>query len=164
MRVLRYIMALVALACAIGAWQWQSSRSSDRLARTEEVITALETIREATTIEAAMERTPTNARRWPNTIDPEWFDGKPPMNTLLPREHPWLEVATPEQYRLEHPPERAALTPDAAGFWYNPWRGIIRARVPLGVSDQSAIDLYNTLNGSSITTLFDGKLAQTVTR
>jgi hypothetical protein len=108
-------------------------------------------------IRAAMGNTALNPRGWPKTIDPAWFGLAPPRNAYIATGHPWVEVATAEQKDLLDPPIRQALTRDVASYWYNPSNGAIRARVGSSVTDAQAIDLYNRLNGSSITCLFAGE-------
>ena len=38
-------------------------------------------------------------------------------------------------------------------YWYNPANGAFRARVPQQSTDQETIDLYNRVNGTSVTSL-----------
>ncbi|MBC7773139.1 MAG: hypothetical protein H7210_11625 [Pyrinomonadaceae bacterium] len=95
-----------------------------------------------------------NARGWPKTVDAKWFEGLPPRNSLLPPERPWVEIATPEQAGMHDPPVRMAVDEHLAGFWYNPYLGIVRARVPVMVSDQEAVDLYNRVNSRNLASIF----------
>ncbi len=103
-----------------------------------------------------------NARGWPVTVDPTWFDGEAPRNNLLSPEHPWVEVATIEQAELQHPPVRMAVTNELAGLWYNPFQGIVRARVPVMVSDNQAVKIYNRINDCALASIFqtEGSLLQ----
>jgi hypothetical protein len=41
-----------------------------------------------------------------------------------------------------------------AAFWYNPYKGILRARVPYDISDERALDLYNRVNGTSVSSIY----------
>jgi hypothetical protein len=41
-----------------------------------------------------------------------------------------------------------------AGYWYNPNQGIVRARVPVGISDDRALRLYNRINGTALTSIY----------
>jgi hypothetical protein len=43
-----------------------------------------------------------------------------------------------------------------AAFWYNPANGVVRARVPVTISDQRATELYNRINGVFLTSIFEG--------
>jgi len=92
-------------------------------------------------------------RKWPSTIDPNWFE-EPPRNTLLSPDRPWVEVAPPEHAELTDPVMRIALGTDLASFWYNPYQGVIRARVPVTINDRQALTLYNHVNRTSLTSLY----------
>ena len=89
---------------------------------------------------------------FPVAVLPEWFGAKRPVNALLAAEHPWLDVAPPGDDAL-HPPDPVATRPGQAGFWYNPARGVFRARVAADLSDAEALALYNELNGTDLTAL-----------
>jgi hypothetical protein len=93
-------------------------------------------------------------RGYPASVDPAWFQGNLPVNPLLGPDYPWLEVAGPGNRRALHPPDLVAVDHDTASFWYNPATGVVRARVPVGVSDARALDLYNYINDCDLPTLF----------
>ena len=96
---------------------------------------------------------PLNSRGAPQTVKPEWF-GRLPTNPLLGPGHPWLEIAGPSEASLAHPPNRTASDHSVAQFWYNPNLGVLRARVPAGIADASALKLYNRVNDRSLSSLF----------
>lgn len=96
-----------------------------------------------------------NELGWPVTVDAKWFDQDPPRNTLVTDRRPWVEVASEDDADLLHPRVRIAVDETVAGFWYNPYQGVVRARVPIMLSDADSTALYNRLNGSSLTSLFD---------
>lgn len=111
-------------------------------------------------LQSALAQVERNDRGYPLTVDPDWFKGSLPMNPLLGVNHPWLEVAAPDQKDLLHPPNRIASSSLLAKFWYNPAAGVVRARVPAEVSDAAALELYNFVNESVLTDLFsEGKAA-----
>ncbi len=106
---------------------------------------------------------------WPTTIKPEWFeDGGAPRNMLARSDAPWVEIAEPQDQSLDHPRIRMLLDENTAGFWYNPGNGIVRARVPVMVNDETALALYNRLNACELTSIFDtpasGRLTQSTPR
>jgi len=101
-----------------------------------------------------------NGRGWPTTIEPKWFEGTPPRNRLLPPESPWVEIATPEQAGLQDPPVRMAVNDKLAGYWYNPYLGVIKARVPVMVSDREAVELYNRINGTRLSSIFQTEVPE----
>lgn len=103
---------------------------------------------------AATKSADLNARGWPVTIDPSWFKDSPPINPLLADDRPWVEVAGTQQAELQHPPVRMAVDNQLAAFWYNPYQGVVRARVPVMVSDEKATELYNRINGVVMPSIF----------
>ncbi len=135
----------------------------------------LHVMREQSEEEAAVERTATAVRRmelevkyrgatgevtvtgrgFPTTVDPTWFKDDPPLNELVSRDRPWVEVATPDQADMLHPSVRMTLDDRTAAFWYNPYQGVVRARVPVLVNDDAALNLYNQINGSTLLSIFD---------
>lgn len=110
-------------------------------------------------LRAAAGEVEVNARGWPVTVDPAWFDERAPRNLLLSGARPWLEIAPPEHADLEHPPVRVAIDRTTAGFWYNPGNGVVRARVPATVSDARATALYNRINDVALSSIFEGMAA-----
>jgi type II secretory pathway pseudopilin PulG len=105
-------------------------------------------------LQSALERTELNERGFPTTIDPVWFNSDLPSNPLLGKSHPWVEVAPPGDRDRAHPRDIVAMDHNTALFWYNPQLGVIRARVPAGVSDGATVELYNYVNEADLTSLF----------
>jgi hypothetical protein len=104
-----------------------------------------------------------NEYGWPTDVSPAWFEeGQAPRNTLASPAAPWLEIAAPEDRGLEHPRIRMLIDETVAGFWYNPGTGIVRARVPVMVSDDEALALYNRLNACDLHSIFDAAPAEAV--
>ena len=95
-----------------------------------------------------------NARGWPLTIDPAWFEKDPPINTLVEDDRPWIEIASADEAEFQHPPVRMTVDDATAAFWYNPYQGVVRARVPVMVSDEAATFLYNRVNESNMASIF----------
>jgi hypothetical protein len=150
---LRRIVDLVAITAATAVvsgagWhayahfdhQRELKRTSDHLRRFQQVIA----------FQSASAQTETNTRGWPVTVDPGWFGSELPQNNLTPDHRPWLEVAPREQAHLSDPPIRMAIDPSVAAFWYNPYSGVIRARVPMQISDERTLELYNRVNQTSL--------------
>ena len=108
-------------------------------------------------LQQALERVEFTSNGFPTTIDPKWFKVELPQNELLKDDRPWLEVAGPEQRHELHPYQ---LIGDAekklAKFWYNPYLGIVRARVSSGISDAGPLEMYNTVNRSHVVSLIPG--------
>ncbi len=108
-------------------------------------------------LQSALGRVELSVRGFPTTIDPEWFNaenGGLPENPMIGSNHPWLEIAGIIQADLTHPPIRVGADNTSAKFWYNPYTGNVRARVPAGLSDADTLKLYNYVNSSDLTDLF----------
>ncbi len=143
------VVALCFLSLAGMLWlRW--SGEAIEAARASGAIRSVREIEQALYYRAATERERSNSRGWPLTIDPTWFKDGLPRNTLLSNEHPWLEVASQAEAGLKHPPERLATSPKLAGLWYNPYQGVVRARVPVQISDARSTALYNYVNGCEL--------------
>ena len=105
-------------------------------------------------LRASLQEVELNAHGFPVTIDPEWFLGNLPVNPLLSATHPWLEIAAEVDRGMVHPSNMTAPDTSVAQFWYNPYTGVVRARVPTGVSDATTLALYNRVNGTNLPSLF----------
>ncbi len=150
MRWVRDVALLIVLTAAcLGVVYYQMDRTEASETIEKTMIDGQRLEREVR-FRAATKAVELNARGWPVTIDPEWFSGDAPVNRLVSDEHPWVEVAGPDQAGLTHPPVRIAVDNSVAGFWYNPFQGIVRARVPVSVSDEQTTAVYNAVNQSSI--------------
>jgi hypothetical protein len=122
--------------------------------RVKETMSGLREFRQVIGLKSATKDVELNGRGWPSTIDPTWFRGEPPQNPLLSASRPWVEVATAEQADELHPEVRIAVHEGLASFWYNPYQGIVRARVPVTISDKEALDLYNRVNEVKLRSIF----------
>lgn len=120
----------------------------------QEVAADLARFRQVLAYKAASKQVEINGRGWPTTVDPEWFGGEPPRNPLVTPERPWVEIAPPDEAELSDPPVRMAISPLHASFWYNPYQGIVRARVPVSISDEKALRLYNAVNGTALANIY----------
>ncbi len=115
---------------------------------------AIEVMQHAVNRRMAGEDGPLNEYGYPPTIEAAWFDGVVPANALLDHDRPWLEIATGDGLLELHPEFPLARDRDAAEFWYNPRRGVVRARVPQMVSDRKTLEIYNLVNDSELSHLF----------
>ncbi|HYE02767.1 MAG TPA: hypothetical protein VD963_05995 [Phycisphaerales bacterium] len=145
------VLLLLALAAG-GAWLARThARAESEVKRAASDVRRLEL---EIKYRAVTRETVLNEAGWPATVDPAWFADQPPRNPLLPGDRPWIELATEDQAMLTHPPVRMAVGNEAS-FWYNPHLGVVRARVPVMVSDAEAVRLYNRLNGTSLRSIFE---------
>lgn len=158
--MLRWLVNLLALTCVAAGVVWFVTYDNQRAA---EQHSAGETARNVRLIEQMIKFRATqagvelNERGFPTTVAPQWFEQGVPVNTLLPASHPWLEIASEEEADLTQPTVRQAVDVKVAGFWYNPHKGLVRARVPVMLSDSAATEIYNRINGTSIKSIFDGE-------
>lgn len=105
-------------------------------------------------LKAAMAQAGSGIESFPDTVDPTWFGENFPKNLLLSEGHPWVEIAAKGERTLVHPIDPTASEMTDAQFWYNPYLGIVRARVPADLSDAKAVELYNTINETDLVDLF----------
>ena len=154
MRFLLNMLAVLLLAGLVAGGVWFLKEQQTDEQSVEATRASVRTLQRQITVQAGLGTVEVNGRGWPKTVDPAWFGGHPPMNTLVTVDRPWLEVAPPEHADLEHPPVRMTIGDDIASFWYNPGTGIVRARVPVTVSDKRATDLYNAINGTTLVSIF----------
>ena len=96
---------------------------------------------------------------FPRHISPNWFGPKLPLNVLADTRQPWIDLA-PKDDLSAHPPDPVLRGMGQAGFWYNPSRGIFRARVPPQLSEQATLNLYNRVNGTALMALPQDESAQ----
>jgi hypothetical protein len=144
-------MAAIGLIAGMVYSQYDRARA---LADEQRVADDLERFHQMIQLRAATKDVALNQRGWPITIDPAWFGDDPPRNVLVPPDRPWVEVAPPEDAELGDPELRVSLNSSLASFWYNPYQGIVRARVPLRINDAQTLDLYNRINGTAMASLF----------
>lgn len=156
-RWLANILAII-LVVALGVGlAWESRKQDDQASRQTDTQAALERIEKTIKVQAATGFAELNARRWPVTIEASWFHEPMPRNTLVAGPRPWIEVAPADQADLTHPPVRQTLDGTQAEFWYNPYNGIVRARVPVMLSDEQSVALYNAINGTRLNSIFQSE-------
>ena len=151
--ILNILVFLTLVAVLVGVVAIQST---NRI-KEDQITSAREEVRRfqrQITLQAAVAEVELNARGFPTTIDPSWFNGKLPANPLLEVGHPWVEIAGRDARLLMHPVDLAVDDLSEAQFWYNPYKGILRARVPADISDAKAVKLYNRVNSADLTDLF----------
>lgn len=155
MRLLIDTLVALMLAGMLGGVLWFQNQSTSADEELVDARQSLRRIQQEIAYHAAIADVPLTGRGFPRTVDPEWFDGNLPENDLVKDARPWLEIVSVEQANLKHPPVRVLLDESYAAFWYNPYEGIVRARVPVNVSDELTLYTYNALNDSDETVLID---------
>jgi hypothetical protein len=115
----------------------------------------VEVIRQELMVQTALERVARNEYGNPESIDPEWFEEELPRNVLLGSRYPWLEIASGEELKQDNPTHKVAADESQAGFWYNPRKGLVRARIPQYTSDKRTLEVYNFVNRTNLASLLD---------
>ncbi len=110
---------------------------------------ALAVLHDQIAYHAAMELGESGTTVFPAAASPLWFKTGLPMNILVPGWHPWLDVA-PTGDMEDDPPDPIVTHAGQAGLWYNPNRGVFRARVQDQGSESATLTLYNKLNGTEL--------------
>lgn len=154
MRLLLDTLVALMLAAILVGVVFQSRTDSQVDQARETTRLELRRFQQQIALQSALAKVERTERGYPVTIDPQWFQGSLPSNPLLGPEHPWVEIASPEQEDFMHPQERVASNKGIAKFWYNPHTGVVRARVPVGMSDNASLELYNFVNDASLPDLF----------
>lgn len=154
MRWMRDMVAALGLVAVVGGAVYFQRARREEEAMFQKAQTDLRRMELEIKYRAATKTTELNGRGWPVTIDPAWFQGNAPSNPMLEDGRPWVEVAGTQQAEFMHPPIRMAVDKELAAFWYNPYQGVVRARVPVMVSDDKATELYNRINGVSVSSIF----------
>jgi len=152
-RLLDITLLVVVVSVVLGGVMW-SRAGRDEVAAIDGTRNAIARLESEIRLRSGTGSAALNPRGWPVSIDPEWFRGAEPRNLLLSGDHPWIEIAPPADALLEHPRKRIAIDRATASFWYNPANGIVRARTPAGVSDKRTTEVYNTVNSSSLSSIF----------
>lgn len=154
MRLLRDTLVALMLVGILAGIVWHNRDDRDRQAMLDVVREDVRRFQQQILLQATLGEVELSERGYPATVDPKWFGGRLPANDLVGPEHPWLEIAGPQQRHLHHPPQLLADEGDLAKFWYNPLNGSLRARVPVGISDAAALKMYNYINDSELPSLF----------
>ena len=127
---------------------------AEKLERTSAVHLALARLSEQARGHAALPGSGTagqNTPVFPPIISPAWFRSDLPLNVLA-AQAPWLDVA-PAGDQSDNPPDPVLTSSAQAGFWYNPSRGLVRARVPAQRGGQETLELYNQINNCALKVL-----------
>ena len=154
MRRLVDVAAVIAAIGMIGSMSWAVSSRMEMRRKVQGVAAETERFQKMIAFRAASKTSGLNARGWPETIDPAWFTEQPPRNDLVSPERPWVEIATADEADLRDPLIRMTINPLLASFWYNPHQGVVRARVPVTISDSQSLEWYNRINGTNLDSIY----------
>jgi len=149
MRLMIDTLIALMLAAILGGLVWHHRAQARDVSQMQTVHRALARLSEAIVYHGALIAKDDGQAGFPKTIAPAWFGEQLPVNVIVPGRQPWIDVA-PTGDHGDHPPDPVITRGDQAGFWYNPNRGIIRARVIAQFSQRETLELYNTLNGTAL--------------
>lgn len=159
MRTLINMVAALTAILGVGVlayFGWSQARHELGVSVTQ---SAVERIQREIARRASMDGVVRTETGWPVSIDAAWFEDGVPRNALVAGNgRAWIEIASDEEKNLSDPRVRA-ITPGASGlaeFWYNPARGIVRARVASRLSDRAALDAYNRINHTHLDAIVEG--------
>ncbi|QNN22170.1 hypothetical protein HED60_07760 [Planctomycetales bacterium ZRK34] len=142
------ILALVLIG-VLGGIIWLQRGQEQWLDKVTLVHESLRAIDSKALYFAALGEVDTSRRGYPLKIDAAWFERLPINQLFDDQARPWIDIVAEEQSDAFNP-ARIVGEGDLAAFWYNPYRGIIRARVPMQLTQSATLDMYNLVNGTSI--------------
>ncbi|MBI1367914.1 MAG: hypothetical protein GC162_04590 [Planctomycetes bacterium] len=142
------LLALTLIAVLGGVVVYQREQG-DHLQQVVAVQQAIHAIESQCLYRAAVGDVPASNRGYAMHVEPAWFDHRP-LNALFGHQAmPWIDHVDEADRELFNP-QRIVADGKLAAFWYNPYRGLIRARVPMQLSQESTLETYNLVNGTSL--------------
>ena len=149
MRLLVDTLIALTLVAVLAAMLLQQRHNQEQLARVAAVQEAIRAIHSQALYRAAVHEAEGLPNGYARFIDAAWFD-HPPKNLLLSDgAYRWIDYPD-ETGRERFNPICIVAHGQRGAFWYNGYRGIVRARVPMQATDQATVDLYNLVNGTSL--------------
>lgn len=145
------LIALMALGL-LGGVLWMRSDDAELERGVEKVRRSLEALHTTAQYHGALGHLSNSPAGYPVHMMPDWFPEPLPVNALLSKKHPWIDLAPPGDNAI-HPPDPVASREDQAGFWYNPNAGVFRARVPAEGGSKQKLELYNRVNHTDLAAL-----------
>ena len=130
----------------LGTLGWWRDQEDSQL-RMIATAAAVQTIQTHVSMESTLGGAQLNSDGFPSSIDPRWFEGGTPLNRLAPEGAPWVELAARDEVDRVHPKQMSFSGGRHAMFWYNPPKGVVRARVPEQASDLRMKETYSAANG-----------------
>lgn len=156
MRMLVDSLIAVMLICIFGAVLLHHRAEQQEIERYRQAREALSRLHEQAIYRRALGETehddPKEPPPFPAVIEAGWFGDRIPLNPQCTPTQPWIDVA-PEGDNSDHPPDPVLVSETQAGFWYNPARGVFRARVAERSSNEATLAEYNRVNGVALLSL-----------
>jgi hypothetical protein len=153
MRLIIDSLVALMLAGILAGVVMHNRQREERAGQINSTRDALHQIEQHLKVQIALEKVELTDAGWPRTIDPEWFPLQQPRNLLLSEGRTWVEVVGPQDRHMRHPRTITGDDRALAAFWYNPYQGIVRARIPAGITDVETVSLYNQVNGTTLSSI-----------
>lgn len=148
MRLVVDLVVLLAILTGGAGYWWTQHQQVAMRRQIDQVRQSMREIHNVAMLHGGQGDVPVHASGYPLKIEATWF-ATPPVNGLAADHALWLAVAEPERYAATNP-RNIVASDQRAAFWYNPARGIIRARVPRQITEDATMDLYNRINATSL--------------
>ena len=155
MRMLINGLTLLMIAGLLAGVAWYHQKEWSVRNHLDYVSGEVALLRQQILFRAAMGKVELSPQGFPVTVDPDWFTSGLPGNPLLESTHPWIEICDSNDWEQYHPVDPVAVSRKSAQFWYNPANGIVRARIPVGISDAASLKMYNHINDCDLKKLFE---------
>ncbi len=139
-------LLLVGVLASVILYRREQHQKNERY---EAVVKALDRLHDQAEYHGVLAVRQTGRTGFPSVMSPLWFRSGLPMNVAVPGWHPWLDIAPPGDMSI-HPPDPIITEQVQAGFWYNPNKGVFRARVERQWSESATLSLYNRLNQTQL--------------
>ncbi len=149
-RVIDILIVLMLAAILLG-FVWHYRAEERNLDNYRLVHDAMSRLYEQALMQGSLERQTTPAG-FPLVMQSGWFPGGLPVNVAVESHQPWIDIA-PLGDLADHPPDPVISGDHQAGFWYNPNRGLFRARVMPQFSEDETLGVYNQLNNTALKSL-----------
>jgi type II secretory pathway pseudopilin PulG len=151
MRLILDTLIALMLVAILGLVLTQQRAQADELHHVQLTRYALQQLHTQALYYGSLQEIPNTALGYPIRIEKTWFDSTP-ANPLADPASPWIDVASEDQRELANPDHILADEHNAA-FWYNPYKGVFRARIAQQPTDRQTLDLYNLVNNTALTTI-----------
>ena len=120
MRLILDTLAALMLIAILGGVMYHNRSTALLDERTERTRLDVVRFQQQIMLQSALTDAGPGEQTHPETIDPAWFDGDLPVNSLLDADRPWVEVAPAKHWDRLHPLNRTATDSSTASFWYKP--------------------------------------------
>lgn len=149
MRLFIDVVIAMALMSALVGILWQQRVQAHRLDRVHQLQQQLRSIESQALYHAAVGDAEAASSGFALRVEPSWFETGL-RHPLLDRSGPLRIETVPKERRDRFNPLRITTSDGRAAFWYNPYRGRVRARIPMQLSEDRTVKLYNMINGTSL--------------